>query len=424
MAAQQTIRVILFGIEIGTIGFDEQTNRSSFQFHPDFLQRADLQNIFPDTKIIKRVPQVQLFSQFQSETFKGLPPQFADSLPDKFGSIILNEWIKQEENRSLNALEQLTYISNRGMGALEYKPQKQLPDHSRIQIEQVIEILKNVLGLKRSTKQDALTPAALVNIFKIGTSAGGAKPKILISEHNQTKEIVAGDLETSEDHNHYLIKLDLEERNGYQAEIIEYCYSIILKQLGIKMMDCKLVDNKHFATIRFDRQQGEKQHILTATGMTGWDFKSAEHSSYENLFSLCSFLKLPHAQLEELYKRMIFNVVFRNDDDHLKNHSFIYNRQKDNWQLSPVYDVTYSLNPQLNVINSRRALSINGKRSEIQLEDVLTIADKFTIKNPRGIIQDVQNKRDALLLELNKHKISDSIIKRVNESFITLLAEG
>ncbi len=422
MAAQQTIRVILFGIEIGTIGFDEQTNRSSFQFHPDFLQRADLQNIFPDTKIIKRVPQVQLFSQFQSNTFKGLPPQFADSLPDKFGSIILNEWIKQEENRSLNALEQLTYISNRGMGALEYKPQKQLPDHSRIQIEQVIQILKNVLGLKRSAKQDTLNQAALVNIFKIGTSAGGAKPKILISEHKKTKEIISGDIETSDDYNHYLIKLNLEEYDSYQAEIIEYCYSIILKQLGIRMTDCKLIDQKHFATIRFDRQNGEKQHILTATGMTGWDFKSAEYSSYENLFSLCSFLKLPHAQLEELYKRMIFNVVFRNDDDHLKNHSFIYNCEKDNWQLSPVYDVTYSLNPQLNVLNSRRALSINGKRSKIQLEDVLKIATAFTIKNPKSLIRETQAKKELLVKLLQEHSIPDSVVQTMSKSFANFIS--
>jgi len=224
-------------------------------------------------------------------------------------------------------------------------------------------------------------------------------------------------MEYSDEYEHYLIKLAIDDESKYQREIIEYCYYLTAKEIGINMMESKLIDNKHFATLRFDRQNGEKQHILTASGMTGWDFKKSENSSYENLFKLSSFLNIPHFQIEELYKRMIFNIVFRNTDDHLKNHSFIYNKSKDNWSLSPAYDLTYSLNPLIDFKTSNRALSVNNKRNNINLKDVLNIAELFTIKNPKGIIKRVQNSIKILEANMTDHnipfKISQSIMNKL-----------
>jgi len=272
------------------------------------------------------------------------------------------------------------------------------------------------LDLKSDNVQVKLDSRTLVNIFKIGTSAGGARPKIIISENKKNGKIIPGDLDYSGDYDHYLVKLAIDDDLGYPREVIEYCYYQVLQSIGIDMMDSKLIDNQHFATLRYDRQDGEKRHILTASGMTGWDFKSAEHSSYEQLFKLCSFLKLPHTQMEQLFKRMVFNVIYGNADDHLKNHSFVYDRMKDRWNLSPAYDITFSLNPLLNFKKTNRALSVNGKRDNITLEDLYKIANDFTIKNPKGIIKAIQTKKNYLLELLKEHDVSDKVIKGMVKS--------
>jgi serine/threonine-protein kinase HipA len=183
------------------------------------------------------------------------------------------------------------------------------------------------------------------------------------------------------------------------------------------MMSSNLIDDKHFATLRFDRQHGIKQHVLTASGMTGWDFKSSENSSYENLFKLATFLKIPHSQIEELFKRMVFNIIFCNTDDHLKNHSFIYDNKNDSWNLSPAYDLTYSLNPLINFKRVSRALAINSKRVDISLNDMLKIADTYTIKNPKGIITEVQESIAFWQQKANELGIHAAIIQSVEKGF-------
>jgi serine/threonine-protein kinase HipA len=184
------------------------------------------------------------------------------------------------------------------------------------------------------------------------------------------------------------------------------------------MKPSKLIDQKHFATLRFDRQDGKKKHVLTASGLTGWDFQRPNDSSYENLFELALFLKVPNRDIEELFKRMVFNIVFCNSDDHLKNHAFIYDEAKDRWELSPAYDLTYSLNPLLNYTKTSRALSINGKRVDIQLEDVLTIAETFTIKNARNVIREIQDGIDFWIEKSKEIGISTGISERIHQRFV------
>lgn len=421
MAKNNIISVFIFGKEIGRIGYNEQENKSSFQYNPEFLKESTFLNLFPATGIIKRIPQTQVFSKYNNETFKGLPPQIADSLPDMFGNLIFKIWLdnNNKTQKELTIIEQLAYISNRGMGALEYFPSKEIPKHTSIDLDQIINVLKSVLDIKNRTKENQFNSEALINIFKIGTSAGGARPKILISKNKNSGMIIPGDMEYSNEYEHYLIKLSIDGEAKYQREIVEYCYYLTAKEVGITMMESKLIDHKHFATLRFDRQNGEKQHILTASGITGWNFKKSENSSYENLFKLSSFLKIPHYQIEELYKRMIFNIIFRNTDDHLKNHSFIYNKSQDNWSLAPAYDLTYSLNPLIDFKTSNRALSVNNKRNNINLKDVLYIAELFTVKNPKGIIKEVQNGMKTLEENMNDYdipmKINNSIMNKLKK---------
>ena len=312
MAKNQIISVHFNGMEIGKIGYDEDERKSSFQYNPEFLELGLYKRLFP--YVIRRSPNVQVYSEFEGETFRGLPPMIADSLPDYFGNIVFKEWLEasQKDFVNISPLEQLTYVGKRGMGALEFAPAKEITSNSSINVEEITKVVKKVLDVKTSVEEKGLSDISLLNIFKIGTSAGGARPKILVSEHKETGLLKASDLENSEEYNHYLIKLSVDEHEGYSKEKVEYVYYEIAQFLEINMMPSKLIDDKHFATLRFDRQKGEKQHILTASGMTGWDFKKPEHSSYENLFKLAIDLKLPHKHIEQLFKRMVFNIVFFN----------------------------------------------------------------------------------------------------------------
>ncbi|MBB3123775.1 serine/threonine-protein kinase HipA [Mesoflavibacter sabulilitoris] len=414
MARDKIIDVMAFGLEIGKLGYDVDKGKSFFQYNPEFLDSGKYSKLFPF--IFKSIKQVQVFTEYQKDTFQGLPPMIADSLPDTFGNIIFQEWLTARGIQKVTPLEQLAYVADRGMGALEYKPVRQLPKSSSVNIDEVITILEKVLKLKEDTTGEDLSELSLLNVFKIGTSAGGARPKILISEHKETGAIIAGDREISEDYNHFLVKLHIDDSDGYNKEKVEYAYYLLAQDAGINMMPSKLIENKHFATLRYDRQNGEKQHVLTVTGLTGWDFKNQpENSSYENVFKVAISLEVPHKDIQQLFKRMVFNLIFKNVDDHLKNHSFIYSKEDNSWNLGPAYDITYALNPLFTFKSTSRALSINGKRTNITIKDILTIAEEFAIKNPRGIIDEVQTlipRWSTLATEL---EIPENIIKAIQK---------
>ena len=420
MAKNQIITVHFYGIEIGKIGYDEDQRKSTFQYNPAFLDTDLYKRIFP--YIIRRSPNVQVFSEFEGETFRGLPPMIADSLPDYFGNIVFKEWLEATHKNfnNISPLEQLTYVGKRGMGALEFTPAKDIISNSTIDVTEIAEVVKKVLDVKTSVEEKGLSDLALLNIFKIGTSAGGARPKILVSEHKETGQLKAGDLETSIDYNHYLIKLSIDEEEGYSKEKVEFVYYQIAQTLGIDMMDSKMIDDQHFATLRFDRKDGKKQHIFTASGMTGWDFMKSEHSTYENIFRLSVDLRLPHKDIEQLFRRMVFNLVFANIDDHLKNFSFIYNTEKDRWNLAPAYDLTYPLDALMNYTRVSRAMSINGKRNAITRKDILGIADQFTVKNPNAIIDSVLSATQLFRSFSEKQSIPKKVIDKIESEFIQL----
>lgn len=417
MSKNNLIDLYCFDHEIGRIGLDENAQKSFFQYNPEFLKSGEFSNLFP--LVIKRIKHTHVFSQFNNESFRGLPPMIADSLPDAFGNTIFKTWL-ESKNRSLtklSVLEQLTYVANRGMGALEYRPAKKIQKDSDIDINEIVEVLKRVLENKTETEASNLKSKALLNIFKIGTSAGGVRPKILVSENKSTGKIIPGDLAVSDDYHHYLIKLNLEEDKSFPRELIEYSYHQTAIACGINMMPSKLLDSKHFATLRYDRPGGKKIHTLSASGMTGWDYKDPKVSTYENLFDLAIFLKLPYKEIDELYKRMVFNLVFSNHDDHLKNHAFIYDEVKDRWHLAPAYDITYPLNPELNFTKVSRALSVNGKRMEIGLDDILSIAEKYTIKNPKRIIENIQEQMPKWEEFARNSGIEERVITGIRKEF-------
>lgn len=419
MAKNQIISVYYQSIEVGKLGYDEDKRKASFQYNPKFVDDS-FKNLFPF--LIRKTKNVQLFDQYSGETFRGLPPVIADSLPDMFGNIVFKEWLEanNKEMSSISPLEQLTYVGCRGMGALEYMPVKEVGNVNTIDIQEITDVVKKVMDLKTSISEKGLSDSALLNIFKIGTSAGGAHPKILVAEHKITGELIPGDRVVSEEYHHYLIKLDIDEKAHYSKQKIEYVYYQIATNIGIEMMPSKLVDDKHFAAHRFDRQKGEKQHVLTASGMTGWDFTKPDNSSYNNLFKLALALKLPHKDIQMLFKRMVFNIVFANIDDHLKNFSFIYNNLEDRWNLAPAYDLTYPLDALLNYTRVSRAMSVNGKRTDITREDLMLIAEEFSIKEADKTIEQVNNATALFSLYSAKLQIPNKVIDVINKAFIIL----
>lgn len=423
MAKNQIINVFCFGIEVGVLGWDENRRVSFFQYHPDFLFLNTFPNLIPQTGIIRPVKEVQVFKTFDSESFRGLPPIFADSLPDVFGNVIFKAWLEssQKDMAKISVLEQLAYVANRGMGAFEYQPARELPAATTIRLDDMVQIVKQVMDLKSQTSAQKLNHESLLNIFKIGTSAGGARPKILVSERKSDGKIFPGDVHLSEDFDHYLVKLNLDNEWGYNRELLEFTYYLAAKEVGIHMMESKMVEQRHFATKRFDRKAGGKVHCLTATGLTGWDFKDPQKSNYENLFDLAIYLRVPHVELEQLFRRMVFNVVFANHDDHLKNHSFLYDRQQHSWHLAPAYDLTYSLNPLVNFTKTARALSINNKRVDVQLADLKYMAKKYTIKNHVDIVEEVQAVApfwEAVALERG---VPEKIVESISKDFQRLV---
>ena len=422
MAKNNLIDIYCFGQEVGRLGFDEQRGASFFQYNDDFLQQGQYQRLFP--LVIRRIKQTQVFDKYNNDTFRGLPPMIADSLPDLFGNIIFRTWMESADRdvKEISVLEQLAYVGSRGMGALEYHPGRMISPGDTIDIEEITDVVRQVLDQKKHMNAPQLDHDSLLNIFKIGTSAGGMRPKILVSQHKATGAIVPGDVVFDGDHDHYMIKLGISDEVSYSRELVEYAYYKAATYAGIDMMPSKVIDGKHFATVRFDRQDGKKKHVLTATGITGLNYMDPKDSSYENLFDLLIFLRCPHKDVEQLFRRMVFNLVFANHDDHLKNHSMIYNEGHDTWALAPAYDLTYSLNPELNIKTRSRALSVNGKRTGITPDDLKAIADKYTIKNYRHVIAEVQAATPYWQSVAGEVGVPEWVIERVMGNFVGFLS--
>ena len=411
----QSIGVYYKGQEVGKTGYDLDKDLSYFQYNPEFLKSSNFKNLFP--YIIQKTAKIQSFTAYRGETFGGLIPMIADSLPDLFGNLVFNEWMKANGKDNVSQIQQLAYVGKRGMGALEYLPSKSITKrvYETIDIQQMTEISNVILKQKQELIESKFNHESLLNIFRVGGSAGGVRPKIIVSQEKRTGKLTPGDINYSAEYDHYLVKLAVDDQS-YPAEKIEYAYYKLATRLGIEMQPSKLIDGRHFSTLRFDREEGEKRHVLTACGIAGWDFKSMENSSYENLFKLATNLGVSHARIAQLYQRMVFNVLYLNVDDHLKNFSFIFEHQSNKWDIAPAYDITYALSPLLVNKYVRRALSINGKRNGISTKDLLQMGDTFGIKNAKTIISNTFSSSSELKAELQCIGVGDVVVNGIVKS--------
>jgi len=326
----------------------------------------------------------------------------SDSLPDRFGNVLLDRWLAEQgrTKQSVNPVERLCYTGSRGMGALEFEPVMKLgrtTASEMVEVERLVELARLVLDEKRGLNShlEKENIAGLNEIIKVGTSAGGARAKAVIAYNEKTGEMRSGQVAAEEGFGYWLIKFDgvtnkqLGDPEGYGR--IEYAYYLMAKACGIEMSECKLLEENgraHFMTKRFDRSDGgERYHMQTLCGIAHLDYNDPLSYAYEDAFEVMRMLQLPYPDAEQLYRRMVFNVVALNQDDHTKNISFLMNRAG-KWKLSPAYDVTYAYNPENRWIFQHQ-MSVNGKRQNIQRADLINVAKNMTIKKPNSIIDEV-----------------------------------
>lgn len=388
------LEVKLWNELVGNLLYDNNKDQVFFRYDKDFLKGS--LDISPLLMPLNGKTNIYSFPTYAEETFKMLPPVFSDSLPDKFGNEILNTWLQKQGRliTDLNPLERLSYIGKRGMGALEYMPPKIIlsPSDKKIVISDIVAIAKEVLSSK---KNQVATLASMDGIIQIGTSAGGARAKAIIAINSVTQEVFSGDiLHSNKDMTYHILKIDgvgdLENRESDGYGPIEYAYYLMAIESGIDMAKSSLFEENnraHFLTERFDRIDGRKIHMTTLNSIANMDYNQPLSHSYEQCFGVIDKLNLSHQDLKKQFRRMVFNVLARNQDDHTKNISFLMD-QDGLWKLSPAYDVTYAYNPSNRWLKQHQ-MSVNGKRNDITYSDLIESANTLNKKTKQLIIEQV-----------------------------------
>jgi len=388
---------------VGAIAWDANNGLISFEYEPSFIANNwDLSPIKMPIHGSER--RVFSFPALRGiTTFKGLPGLLADVLPDKYGSSIINAWLisNGRPSDSMSPVELLCFIGSRGMGALEFEPVLPISNSAatKIELSSLIQIAQEILSGKQKFRTNLLSDEAkaLSDILKIGSSAGGARAKAVIAFNPVTNEIRSGQTNAPKGFTHWLIKFDgvtdkqLGTSLGYGR--VEMAYYLMAKEAEIEMTECRLLeenDRAHFMTKRFDRVHGEgKIHVQSFCAIAHYDFNEITSFSYEQLFETMRSMLLPYADAEQLYRRMVFNVMARNCDDHTKNFSFLMDKTG-KWKLAPAFDVCHAYRPGSSWV-SQHSMSINGKRQNITRNDLLQVAHKMNIKKADIIIDKVHD---------------------------------
>ncbi len=387
--------VHLWGRQIGAVAWNDDRSLATFEYSPDFLRTGI--ELTPLTMPLG--PGLFRFPELAFRTYRGLPGMLADSLPDNFGNSLIDAWLAREgrDRSSFSPVERLCYIGTRGMGALEYHPATRGRDASAtVQVDELADLAKTMLASRRDL-QVGLDDEGLAELLRVGTSAGGARAKAIVAWNPTTGEVRSGQVSAPEGFQYWIVKFDgvgssdhgLADPEGYGR--IEYAYHLMAVDAGIDMTASRLFVDKagraHFMTRRFDRtDDGGKLHIQTLAAMGHLDYNEPGAHSYEEALALTLRI-CGAADVDRLFRRMVFNVVSRNQDDHTKNVTFVMGRSG-RWRLSPAYDVTWAFNPQGQWTN-RHQMTIAGKRDDLTRSDLVAVADEFGIRSPEQVIGQV-----------------------------------
>ncbi|MCC5851772.1 MAG: type II toxin-antitoxin system HipA family toxin [Alkalimonas sp.] len=385
---------------VGAVSFDTEKGLGSFEYDPGFVRNGV--ELSPIKMPLSN--RIYSFPELNFNTFKGLPGLIADSLPDDFGNAVLNAWVAAQGRSpsDITPLQRLQYTGKRGMGALEYTPATQLRSLNAsqpVEIDSLVSIAQEILDargnfevqLKQNGQDDR---EAMMALLSVGMSAGGARPKAVLAFNDDFTQVRSGQAKVPAGFTHYLMKFDgVSEHNKHQETFgdplgygaMEFVYHRMASKCGVDMMPCRILhegNRRHFITQRFDRMKNSKVHVQTLNGLAHVDYKKPGAFSYAELFGIARQLKLSAVEAEQLFKRMTFNIIARNHDDHSKNFAFML--KQDKWSLAPAYDLAYSYKPGSKWVNSHW-MSLNGKRDNFTRSDFYSLEKLSPIFNKRKI---------------------------------------
>lgn len=387
-------------MRIGAVLWDSNRRVASFEYEPSFPKRGlDPAPLTMPIDEARRGPAVFEFPNLAYKTFYGLPGMLADSLPDKYGNNIINAWLARQGRtpESFSPVERLCYTGKRGMGALEFTPAigGETNESVPVEVQELVHLAHKVIHERSQLDTNLNELEALTDIIRVGTSAGGARPKAVIALNDKTGEVRSGQVTAPAGFSYWIMKFDgvkdetLGDPAGYGR--IEYAYYKMAKQCEIDMTECRLYeegDRAHFMTKRFDRTDtGVKIHMQSLCAMAHFDFNVAGGYAYEQAFQVMRQLRLPHGDAEQLFRRMVFNLVARNQDDHPKNIAFLMDKNG-TWRLSPAFDMTYAHNPSGEWTNKHQ-MTVNGKREGFVYGDLIAVADEMNIKKGSRIVDQI-----------------------------------
>ncbi|MEE4246271.1 MAG: HipA domain-containing protein [Kangiellaceae bacterium] len=385
---------------VGAVSFDPVKGLGSFEYDPGFVKKGV--ELSPIKMPLSN--RIYSFPELDFNTFRGLPGLVADSLPDDFGNAVLNAWVAGQglSPSDITPLQRLQYTGKRGIGALEYTPATQIRSlnaSQQVNIQSLVSIAQEILDSRANFEVELQQSGnenreAMMSLLSVGMSAGGARPKAVLAFNDDFTQVRSGQAKVPEGFTHYLMKFDgVSEHNKYHETFgdplgygaMEFVYHLMASKCGVDMMPCRLLDEgsrRHFITQRFDRVKNNKLHVQTLNGLAHVDYKKPGAFSYAELFGLARQLKLSAVEAEQLFKRMTFNIIARNHDDHSKNFSFIL--KKDKWFLAPAYDLAYSYKPGSKWVNNHW-MTLNGKRDNFTRSDFYSLEKLSPIFSKRKI---------------------------------------
>lgn len=425
----QNVEVKMWGTTIGYLHMDGNKPYAAYEYDEKFIQ-SGIQVAPLYMSLSNRVFE---FPNLAETAFHGVPGMIADSLPDKFGNAIINKWISSRgmTEQDFNVLDRLCYTGSRGMGALEYVPANgpvALEDES-VNIKEMVRFASEILQSRSHVEfnwKDNLTKAQLL---QLGTSAGGARAKAIIAWNQQTGDVRSGQAHLKDGYDYWIIKFDGVSQNGDhgledqpQYTKIEYAYYKMACLAGIIMNDCQMLEENgayHFMTKRFDRVEGKKIHMQTLGAIGHIDYNIPGLCSYEQAVVYMKKMGLLQSEIKQFYRRMVFNVLAVNQDDHVKNVSFLMDK-KGKWSLSPAYDITFSYDKTNRWLSAHQML-INGKSENILLEDLLNAGKNMGISSVtcKNIINEVQHAVAQWITLANQVGIRETTATAINEIIAT-----
>jgi len=420
------IEVRAWGERVGAVARDPRLGFYAFQYAPTW-KRTGIE--FAPLTLPLDGPDVFIFPDLPELTFHRLPGLLADALPDAFGNALIDAWMATHgiAKNEITTLDRLAYMGKRGMGALEFRPERGSHRESSapIEMQSLVEEARKLIEGNLSVDQEA--QAALANILRVGTSAGGARAKAVIAWNPHTNVIRSGQFDAAPGFEHWLLKfdgvgVDAELGTGGDYGRIEYAYHLMARQAGIEMAPSRLLEENgraHFMTRRFDRHIVDgrtiKHHVQTLCGMDHLDFRQRGTHAYAQLFLAITRLKLGDDALDQAFRRMCFNVMSRNCDDHTKNFGFLL-KQDGTWELAPAYDVTHAHNPR-GEWTYQHLMSVNGKFDQITRDDLLEEGDRFMVRRPRDLVADVRSAVENWSAHAKEAALRDATQDRVAADF-------